>query len=275
MVELSIVLVVLSVLLTGVISTRKIVENANIQSIMTDVWNIRSGITQFVGSYGTLPGMVQSEKIGGALKSPSSYYYPSMGGTYSSYIHTHNMLDAFKQLSRANLIEGIDTTVDQASLSTSTYNIKTAAIDELLPYASFSSQKAVWLLGNIMHPTTGAPFAPKEASVIPGWDNKSLRIILGSAIEERDELTSINAPAITSSMAYRLDLKFDDGKPLMGQILGNKAEDRWSTSDVCNSSNISLPGTTPDLSGTTYNRNSSSIQKGCIVSFMIDYPRDG
>lgn len=204
--ELSIVLVILAILVSSIATGRKIVDNANVQSILTEVEKYKSVINQFIGTYDSLPGDVPPSGIKGSLGSVSNYYAENGAGTGT--IRKDAMLDAFQQLLRAKLL-------DNYNNYTSSFNggISIWLNADYIPYASFS-RKATWLIAS------AGETAPFEAMGADGWNGKSLRLILVGSAESINEPASFYSNSVTSSMAYKIDAKLDDAEPLNGFVIG-------------------------------------------------------
>lgn len=297
LIELSIGLVVLGLLILGIISGRKIIDNARSQSIMDEVNKYKTVINQFVNVYGGLPGDIIKDRIGGALISDTHYHNAANAGART--IKQDAILDAFKQLSRENLVSAIDdsaTTGYRLSDGTETEDksIYDAMIAKHIPLSAPSSGKSVWLLAHTDE------YGPFEARGVNGWKGKNrLRLILGGSQEKCARPVTPASNSMTAGMAYRMDLKFDDGLPYGtgGNIIAGKYTVASGAtgascatvslaafaadSGICNTgvtTETTIAGAVADTGliadSIKYVDNASDMTKGCIMSFMVDYSVD-
>ncbi len=102
--------------------------------------------------------------------------------------------------------------------------------------------------------------------------NAALDVSMSSATNPVGGITY----AIPSSMAYRLDSKFDDGLPYSGSISGARdpIDSNLPTSVACNTfyptnNNIQENLANTVLASAIYNVASNDIKKGCIISYLI------
>ena len=331
---------ILGILVSGIIASRKIVENAEIQSIITEVQNYRSAVVQFTASYGGLPGTLKTEKINGALGDVTDYFNNATNkisligscgvGTADecNFISKYNMLNAFKQLGRAGLIETVSDIVNGISSPTTNFylnwnlsttfssgttgvSIRNAANNinstNWLPFSASSKKKNVWLLANV------GEIALFEPRVTPGWRGHTLQLILSGSGEKCGIPITKDSAALSAATAYKLDMKIDDGLPMSGLIVASKwlmASPATVTDVACGVEGIAgsfsaTPGTTGPyvatalndatychtgvhtsttmttttlatvkaLTGVTY-ATSRTMDKGCIMSFQVEYSRD-
>ena len=79
----------------------------------------------------------------------------------------------------------------------------------------------------------------------------------------------------SARLAGKLDLKFDDGLPYRGKILGGKIWSNGNTSQFCNNTAL-VGGVNVDVTegATATYLKTSSLGKGCLVVFIDNYNMD-
>lgn len=186
LVELSIVIVIIGIIVAGVVGGQSLVNQAKIRSTIAEVDKFRVAINSFKLEYNQLPG---------DMTNATAYW----GGTVTNgdgnrkigafNIYEQESLAAFEHLSMAKLIEGAYTGVMGGS---------GVQIGENTPKAAYSNKTSYYFYGDHLwnkYPKTNSIVLSGFA--LDGWNDLRIKI----------------------SDAYSIDVKTDDGKPYIGQVI--------------------------------------------------------
>ncbi len=202
LVELSIVIVIMGLIIGGVTAGMSLVKSSKISSVMNYIQSVQSAIVTFKSVYDALPG---------DMKNASSYWTGAPNGNGNGNWNSYDMpsnaenFATWYHLSKAGLIPGTYTGV-QGAIITAGVNV------------------------------------PKLAS----GATHSLNVYYGNnwnLYPQQNALNIINANPWTSAIlvadAYKIDVKFDDGKPYVGRIITF-----GGGSLLCFAAHITVNGTT-------------------------------
>ena len=291
LVELSVVIVIISIMLSTVLVSRSLIDSAKINKIKEEVNMFDSAINTFYTEYDCMPvdcnmnsvSRLATELTTAGCNTVSSatdetYNVFNTGGIQSATKRTCMMLS----LKLAGYITGVAPTVG---------NLANAVVGVNVPRTSLGSNTA-WDfnrvtgvgLGNIaVSEVTGRVPLPLELGVTGSTSN----FIGNHALILRDSTTTTGitalatttgtTPATTGGATYamsskltqKLDSKFDDGIPYSGDIVGAVNLTDWNSSanTSCHNNNglATIATTTASVSYATTN----SVKSGCLVAFNI------
>lgn len=298
LVELSIVVVIISVLVTIILSTQVIITRAKINSIYNDVAGMRNAFLTFRVQQLCLPGECSAAYL--QAQGFSSSYYAAANGTagcaagtsiysFDGQIDTPTKRScAFSQLQMQNYINGVTNSPVSTSASLAGSN---------LPFARFSL-RAAWDLR--ASNTTGlypielsvnlgaSPPSTTSAAFIYSWIGTHALILRNAVYTSSSTLANddiVSPPSGTVNgmlspyMAGILDSKFDDGSPLTGIIISgvnNGATPSISSGLVPTRGcyGLSSGGTFQTITGLEVYGSYKNIDlnDSCIVAFQIAAP---
>jgi prepilin-type N-terminal cleavage/methylation domain-containing protein len=305
-VELSVVIVIISLLLSTILVSRTLIDNAKVGNIYSDASNIIQGFGIFQDQSQCLPGecgtsylsvqsfdaVYNSANVGAITTVPTGGCLPGavlvLTGSVDSAIKRSC---AFSQMQQQQYISGVNNNPS---------NRYSSLAGDNLPFASFS-RSAAWdlrkssttamapreLSSNLIAPPTPAsgafvqPWIGSHALIL----RNAIRTSAAATISVNDDITSVSGatnvlPAVSPAMAYKVDVKFDDGKPLTGTIVSgfnNSVAAPVVTAGVaapatgCYGSGVVAAGTFGTISGLEiYGKSTdSSATSGCIMAFRI------
>ncbi len=306
LVELSVVIVIISILVSTVIVSRSLIDMAKINKIKEEATMFNNSINIFFTNYGCLPGDCKQSQvpdlvsgINSACFTTNSQYVvctastgcsdpiPLNTGSIETIAKTTCMMQS---LQSAGYISGVN---KNATLTDSIAGIN-------LPIAKFSKLAAwdfrVFPPQNIVNIPTKHEFISNMISmpiefnslVSGGWANKNV-LFLRQATQSAGQTGNIanyytqpqdstQTYGISAYLTQKLDLKFDDGKPYSGNIMGglnyyDVMENINVSSASCNTINTDIPGLEqyPISPNETY-LTSKDIKRGCVVGFYMDIP---
>ena len=299
LVELSVVIVIISIMLSTVLVSRSLIASAKINKIQEEYRMFNGAIGMFNDVYSCLPGDCTAAQISDISTSLPNICGTPVGATAGAYygsVNTGSIESTRKrtcmmlELQAAGYISGLTmvTSASETVLSSSVVNAN-------IPYAKFSKQ-AAWDY-RLVTPALVAAVAnsitiPRANGIgsLASWsgshqltlrDSLATTITTASATPVGDIVsTSTAAPAtypMSAVLAQKLDLKFDDGLPYSGNISGGR---NLTDSAVATALTVATaPCTTLVTTGSeataanvtasvAYN-NSNNINLGCIVSYLI------
>jgi len=285
LVELSVVLVILSLLIAAVIVGRALIDSAKLSSIQSDYKSFSSARSMFLDTYGCLPGDCTAVQV------PDLVTAGLLAGcttpTVTLLLNT-NIIDnptkrscMMNELQLGKFINGTDPTYVTLTDSIASKNI---------PYAKFSTL-ATWDYRLVTNGAAAAPTAgwtfPIEAGAAAGslasWFGQHILVLrnantttaIGDIAYATITATSAALSTVSSTLASKLDKKFDDGRPLSGYIMSGKnpAELNLATScyGVALGTATPLTGVATSItSAATYLSGTSTGVGGCIVGYLME-----
>lgn len=193
LIELSVVLIVIGALIGIIIGSQKLVENAENKKIFIKMRDIQAGIYLFVDSFEYLPGDFNNATTFFASCVDDGLNSCNGNGNGVIDIDTTNggeMLRAFEHLSYAELIEG-------------QYSGLILSPKRYLPNINVPG---LFVENGIIRLRTAAGQVGADSAVL-----------FTSNIASN---FNIDDPLFSSNRVLKIDIKFDDGFPLYGQIRG-------------------------------------------------------
>lgn len=183
LVELSIVIVIIGLIVSGVVAGNKLVHQAKLKSVISESRKFELAINSFQLEYNALPG---------DMNNAQSYWGLTVSnGDGDGYIGDHQIsspeqIAAFEHLSRASLIEG------------SYDGVAPAEIGRSIPNNPYSSDTTFYFYGGDLW----SNFVRGHSLIISGSNNFGW-----------------NDYKLSVKDAHAMDNKMDDGKPYLGKIL--------------------------------------------------------
>ncbi|MBY0355225.1 MAG: prepilin-type N-terminal cleavage/methylation domain-containing protein [Rickettsiales bacterium] len=231
--ELSIVLVIIGLLASGVMVGQSLVKAAEIRSVMADMDKLQTAIYTFREKYMAIPGDMRNATAFWGFAAGTTGNDAACQNTYSTNARTcngngdgrieHNAVNwgerfrALQHLANAGLLEGSYTGRDGSATPGDPLDANFTIADVNVP----SCKKAGCLLRLENKPTT--------VGDVNWYDSPSFNyIIAGTA--------SAVANTFKPEEAWKIDTKLDDGKPGTGIVFVNKPGGTWAplcaTTDV-------------------------------------------
>lgn len=222
LIELSIVLVIIGLVVGGILVGRDLIAASAIQSQITQIQTIRTGVNTFKGKYGYLPGDIPNPDASnfgfvargayagtgdgnGLLQGVSAY-----DGSAPSGIYTNSGENAlfWRDLTEAGLYTGSFSSITASTTLSALSNCWDTFVN--LPEAKLRAPSYLYT------------YSFKGENYLGHGGGPSCRIIT----------SHIDYPNFISvKEAYSIDTKIDDGNPQMGSVLTFREEslgNRWS-----------------------------------------------
>ena len=303
LVELSVVIVIISIMLSTVIVSRSLIASAKINKIQEEYRMFNQNIQVFETGHNCLAGDCTVAQLGSisSVLPPlcgTQSNNPAVVGSFYDAVNTGSIESSLKrtcmmlELQADNYLSGLNMAIN-ATAATLAGSVANANI----PYAKFSRQ-AAWdyrLVTPILVSTAAnsitIPMANGIGSLL-SWAGSHQLTLRDSSVPTTaaststsvlpvGDITSTSTSSgatypISSLLAQKLDLKFDDGLPYSGTISGgrNLTDSGSSFTTVSTAPCTSLIATGGEANGTnitssvTYN-NSNNLNFGCIVSYLM------
>jgi len=298
LVELSVVIVIISIMLSTVLVSRSLIASAKINKIQEEYRMFNGAIGMFNDVYSCLPGDCTAAQISDINPSlPTICGTPpttAIVGNHYGSVNTGSIESGHKrtcmmlELQAAGYISGLTMATNATELV-----LASSVVNANIPYAKFSRQ-AAWdyrlvtpvLVAAVANSTT-IPRANGIGSLASWSGSHQLTLrdslatsVAGTSIAPAGDIVSTStAPAtypMSSVLAQKLDLKFDDGLPYSGNISGgrNLTDSALATFTTVATAPCTalLSKAESDSTGITasvaYN-NSNNINLGCIVSYLV------
>jgi len=262
LVELSVVIVIISIMLSTVLVSRSLIASAKINKIQEEYRTLNSSIGMFNDVYSCLPGDCTATQVpdlitastalstsacfssatpmfGAPNSATVAYNALNTGGIESTFKRTCMMLE----LQAAGYLAGLT-----APATPSALNMTGSVVNVNIPVAKFSKQ-AAWDYRTIQVNTgtnvlgVTVPYSVSYGSLVAtnpmsAWSGKNALVLRDSNVTALGEntplatigdITSNSASATTqakyavsATLASKLDLKFDDGMPFSGNIASGR-----------------------------------------------------
>lgn len=222
LVELSVVLVILSLLIGGVVAGISLLRGAEFRRVISEYQRFQMAVTTFQTSHGHLPGdMPDATEVWGMAPSynnpaaddaacaaltnasPSQGTLTCNGDGDGAISVGYEEYRAWQQLSNANLIEGNYTGVGSTATAGEGFQA-----DVNCPKSAF--RDACWRL--FYRASTSAQRTPFR--LFEG-DYETHLLSLWGGVTDESQLT----PVLTPAEMWEMDNKIDDGKPATGALV--------------------------------------------------------
>jgi len=296
LVELSVVIVIISIMLSTVLVSRSLIASAKINKIQEEYRMFNGAIGMFNDVYSCLPGDCTAAQISDINPSlPTICGTPPttviVGNHYGS-VNTGSIESGHKrtcmmlELQAAGYISGLTLS------TTSELVLASSVVNANIPYAKFSRQ-AAWdyRLVTPVAITATTPLLtiprPNGIGSLASWAGShqlTLRDSLATSVAGTtlapagDITTASTVPAtypMSAVLAQKLDLKFDDGLPYSGNISGgrNLTDSALTTFTAatapCTALILKAESDATGITASIAYNNSNNINLGCIVSYLI------
>jgi len=291
LVELSVVIVIISLLVAAVLISRVLVDSARINKIQEDYRGYNASIQQFQTAYNCVPG----DCVASQLAAPqfaslnSACIVTSPTGAIDNETKRTCM---FHEMQLAGIISGVDTAlsgiIGSGGVGTSLTSVTALAesiAGQNMPFALFSRNGAWDFTLVKIHATSlnalsfpvedgpgGAPIlhnligqhilALRDARSTTCASGNYCGLSFGTTPPPLGNILGL--PAVSGNLAYKLDTKFDDGMPYTGNINGAIAPSVWDAKGSC----IPIP-IGAGFDQTTPYMKSNNLIKGCIMMYTI------
>ena len=283
-------------MLSTVLVSKSLINSTKINKIYEEYRTFNNSIKMFYDTYDCNAGDCTALQIPDLVAASAGGMSPNTvaGGTCftnnttangSFVVLKTNLIEStakrscqFIELQLAGFITGIDPQYTTLTDSIAGKN---------LPYAKFNKIGA-WdfrYISNGYTAVTNSYIYPQEQSINNMFLNKHALVLRNattitgtlSDIAEYNSVIPANATyALSASLSMALDLKFDDGLPLSGSIMGGVNAVALNHGSGPNSgatahcSTVVWPN--PNYSVTKYYLSGNDINKGCLVAFAVDLP---
>ena len=232
LIELSIVLIILGLLATGVMSGTALIASSKINAVITNIQNFRTGVNTFRVAYNAAPGDFAQAgaqiSIGGTQVNGNGngQIQWAVQGCAATTCTANEALDAWKQLGALNLVQGTfsgctynaTATLCAAGSATLTYDNGTVNVLGLYVPASKISNTG-YSFDYDQYTTTSDGIVLNNNIVWLGSPDSS-----GNALEASYAVSLgvglSNYTGVDGSSASNIDTKLDDGIATTGAILG-------------------------------------------------------
>jgi prepilin-type N-terminal cleavage/methylation domain-containing protein len=262
--ELSISLVVISLLMSAAISGKNLIDAAKMKKIYSEKSAFEIGIVSFKTKYGFLPGSINAvEKSYLLMKSSSDFAnitnidpnivdYYAAGGAQAA----NAMIMLKKSVSlNSDIIDKFDVNINGGDASSQWKSFKL-----LFPAGGYAPESSMWFFG-----LKGSTYTQ---------DSKH-RMILASSIypyssQNSEVANPLSAPVLNIKNTMILLDKFDNSMPNSGNIRAfghdNTLQDTKNTTQAC----VSGYDGDRELGGTSFlDGHDDDINYGCIVRFDL------
>ncbi len=242
LVELSIVIIIIGFLIAGIAAGQSLIKQAGLNSVITEFSSFHTALTSFENQYDYLPGDLPN----------ASSYWPNCDSTPSNcngngdgtIVNTTSPTDeaarAWQQLTDSGILQG------HYAGTIANYSAPVAGVE--VPGSKFDSASGYLIL------FFGYMGQGSCATVGPGWCSGDT-IAFGQGFAN---------PNMSTTDAYNLDSKIDDGLPRQGVIWGNGASDPAGCYYAPNFNGSNYTGNTPS------SYNISVEGKLCSLDLLIN-----
>jgi hypothetical protein len=279
-------------MLSTVLVSRSLIDGAKINKIQEEANMLNNSIGIFYNTYGCLPGDCATTMIDFALPATCTNAVAAGSETYNSF-NTGSIHSLTKRTCMMISLKLAGYITDVSLLPA---NFTESVAGSNIPRSVFSKD-AAWDIIKVANtgaaigatiPETGRIPMPIEAGVTGATANfiGKHSLLLRNASTTAGTLLTI-APTVASlatgtsatygvsaRLTQKLDLKFDDGKPYSGNIIGALNLADWAATAITSSCNSLTSVATAKtfasiLPAVTY-LNSNNVKNGCIVAFLAD-----
>jgi len=206
-VELSVVLVIIGLLISGTLIGQTLIQGAQIRTTIRQYQEFQSGVTTFVGKYGGVPGDLLAATA-------TSYGLTGSGtGADGNGVITNGVGGATSITATATYVAEI----------ASFWSALTTAGKELIP-GGYN--------GALCNPCTAGTNFPKMkygGSAWGAYGANGINYFYAGTLTPSAGTATGTVNAFTPTDAYSIDLKIDDGMPNVGNIMAGSASTYFKT----------------------------------------------
>ena len=229
LIEISLAIVIISIILSVVLFSKTLINAARVNKVYEEYGYFNTTINIFISSYGCMPGDCTSEQISD-LAFYSSDLFGSSGicvtNPDSTITPKYSVLGTWaieSETKRSCMMAELSTIGDisiNKSLLTTTSSLANSIPGINVPYAKFSKQ-AIWDYRLLYYISPGYPYLTWPFYLIYNdllISGKTSAFVLHSAsdtggISNISGYEGITGYPLSANLAYKIDLKFDDGLP--------------------------------------------------------------
>ena len=261
LVELSVVIVIISIMLSTVLVSRSLITGAKIGKIQEEYRAFNSSIGMFSDVYSCLPGDCTSAQVSDLIVASSALSTSGCFSTVTPMFNAPNSATvAFNSLNTGGIESTFKRTCMMLELQAAGYlsaltgpatptalNMTGSVVGVNIPYAKFSKQ-AAWDYRTINATTTtnvlgvtlpySVSYGSTSTNAMNLWSGKNAFVVRDSnytaigantPLATIGDITSNSASsstqatyAVSAILASKLDTKFDDGMPFSGNIASGR-----------------------------------------------------
>ncbi len=293
--ELSIVIIIISVLATLILSGSSLVSRAKTVSIYNEVAAFRINLLNFRTQELCLPGECSSAYL--QFQGFASSYYAEAtvsggcGAGIGIYAFTGKIDTpikrscAFSQLQKKNYVQGLTVLPSNMAASLTNQNIPQTTFNKNASWDLRSSDTTGLYPIELSANLGSSPPSATSANFVNNWIGSHALILRNTVSVSSSTLSNddiVSPPSGTTNgilppyIANMLDLKFDDGSPLTGTIIAgvnNGISPNITTGSIATTQcyNMAIGGTFMTITGKEIYGNSKSgdFENSCVVAFQI------
>jgi len=209
LIELSIVLIIISLIVGGIVSGKSLIRSAELKSVISEYNTYLTAYNNFLLQYDDIPGDMTN----------ASEYWPGVAvdgnGNRLVYVYTDEVINTWHHLSLAELVNG--TFVG----SNAGYG-RSSELGITVPASKMKGRGWILVDTGVLHGRQGNAFGFMTPTTFPGGASKHP---WGGSLTPKD--------------AISIDKKFDDGDPREGLLyIGNAVPSMWSQLCINNATGI-------------------------------------
>lgn len=282
LIELSIVLIIIGLLISGIIGGASLIKSATLRSVMTEARGYNIATSAFYTKYNTLPGDYNAGLIGNGITLANGVGDVGNGDGVISYVNgigassnAENQI-AIKQLYADGSLD-ISMFGTYPYLSTVIPQQAAGAVAALSPRTALPGGKlkgSGWFFDNYQSNGAGSDNANFNVAVLSGGVNAKTYVAstalnaAGSSAAAVDSWTVLSVvPILTPQDARSIDVKMDDGLPATGTIRSAAASLGAANTAAASCTSDTTPASAP-AAADTYNLTASTVN--CALAFRID-----
>jgi len=305
LIELSIVVIILSVLIATILTSRTLVDNAKVNKIHEDYRSFRNVINIFFDNFGCLAGDCNAIQMGDLLVTRASGSLNAGCVTQSPptlVFNTSQIDNVIKrtcmmfELNLSRQLGGVDpflTPFLNTNGLTTNVSLSDSVAGINIPYANFgrmASWDFTWIGSNstvMSIPIEAGKVGINSSGTVLSlgwWSGQHMLVLRNSSSLVNSATTDslligatvswgsvTTVPAVSANIASKVDKKFDDGLPYGGTIMGGKSLPAMNAGSIsCNDSPTTLNSYSIDASFKYINSN--SVSSGCYIAYLMESP---
>lgn len=257
LVETAVVVMILSVLIASIISGKALIENSSIRSFVNETTTLRMKVKKFYDIYGFLPGdhpnASQTIKIGLINGNGDGRIAINNKTTQNNTIVTNAITSAtvnevytlFLHLYATGTVDIPYTGLPLGGASAN----QITALNVNVPESKAYQGVAMYFHSDLRPEMSGNPNLKKPSLILEA-----------SSLSTQDNTTGFGTSgAVSPDIAYKIDIKVDDGLPYEGNFFAYTSTTNSSQSCTSNNANIYETGI----------KYTSNVAQSCIISFSI------
>jgi len=274
LIELSIVLIIIGLLISGIIGGASLIKSATLRSVMTEARGYNVATSAFFTKYNALPGDYNGVVAGSVATAATD---KGDGDGIISYVNSTGSNESLVSIKHLYNDSSLDVSMFGAYTTTITTQGAgaTPAFTARTNIPGGKLKGSGWFFDNYQSNGAGSDNININVAVLNGGVAAKTYVAATALNAAGNSAAAVNSwttlsvtPILTPQDAKSIDLKMDDGLPASGTIRSAAASLGGANTAAASCTTSSTPATAPSATNDNYNIANTTVN--CALAFRID-----